>query len=49
MLDALRKRLGRRVQRETLMQAVFSMDDEVQPNALETHVCRLRRKLSAGD
>ncbi|MEA9566508.1 MULTISPECIES: response regulator transcription factor [Xanthomonas] len=46
VLEALLKRVGRMVPRGTLMQAVFSMDDDVQPNALDTHVSRLRRKLS---
>ncbi|MEA5125721.1 response regulator transcription factor [Xanthomonas floridensis] len=46
VLETLLKRVGRMVPRGTLMQAVFSMDDDVQPNALDTHVSRLRRKLS---
>ncbi|MBV6898204.1 response regulator transcription factor [Xanthomonas euvesicatoria] len=46
VLEALLKRFGRMVPRAALMQAVFSMDDNVQPNALDTHVSRLRRKLA---
>ncbi|NWK94590.1 DNA-binding response regulator [Sphingobium lactosutens] len=46
VLETLLRHLGRMVMRPILMEAVFSMDDEVQPNALDTHVSRLRRKLS---
>jgi DNA-binding response OmpR family regulator len=45
VLEALVRRFGRMVTRESLMNAVFSMDDNVQPNALDTSVSRLRRKL----
>jgi DNA-binding response OmpR family regulator len=46
VLEALMRRMGRMVQRETLMEAVFGLDDEIQSNALDTHVSRLRRKLA---
>lgn len=46
VLEALLRRVGRMVPRALLMEAVFSLDDEVQPNALDTQVSRLRRKLS---
>lgn len=46
VLEALLRRVGRMVPRSTLMEAVFALDDEVQPNALDTQVSRLRRKLS---
>lgn len=46
VLEALALRLGRMVQRPALMEAVFGLDDEIQSNALDTHVSRLRRKLS---
>ncbi|MEV9402409.1 winged helix-turn-helix domain-containing protein, partial [Klebsiella pneumoniae] len=36
----------RMVPRAVLMEAVFALDDEVQPNALDTQVSRLRRKLA---
>jgi DNA-binding response OmpR family regulator len=49
VLEALVRRMGRMVQRASLMEAVFSLDDEVQPNALDTHVSRLRRKLADAD
>jgi len=45
VLEALLRRMGRMVQRSSLMEAVFGLDDEVQPNALDTHISRLRRKL----
>jgi DNA-binding response OmpR family regulator len=37
------------VQRASLMEAVFGFDDAVQPNALDTHISRLRRKLADAD
>lgn len=46
VLEALARRLGRMVQRTALMEAVFGLDDEIQSNALDTHVSRLRRKLA---
>ncbi|ODT07465.1 MAG: DNA-binding response regulator [Mesorhizobium sp. SCN 65-20] len=46
VLEALLKRTGRMVQRTSLMEAVFGLDDEIQSNALDTHVSRLRRKLA---
>lgn len=49
VLEALMRRMGRMVQRSTLMEAVFGLDDEIQSNALDTHVSRLRRKLAHAD
>jgi DNA-binding response OmpR family regulator len=49
VLEALMRRMGRMVQRSTLMEAVFGLDDEVQSNALDKHVSRLRRKLADAD
>lgn len=46
VLATLIKRRGRTVLRETLEQAVYGFDDEVQSNALDSHVSRLRRKLA---
>ncbi|MGM3278408.1 response regulator transcription factor [Ralstonia sp. 24A2] len=46
VLEALLRRYGRMVPRSVLMEAVFALDDDVQPNALDTHVSRLRRKLA---
>lgn len=49
VLEALLRRMGRMVPRSSLMEAVFALDDEVQPNALDTQVSRLRRKLAEAD
>ena len=46
VLATLVKRRGRTVLRESLEQAVFGFDDEVQSNTLDSHISRLRRKLS---
>lgn len=48
-LAALVKRRGRTVLRESLEQAVFGFDDEVQSNTLDSHISRLRRKLAEAD
>jgi DNA-binding response OmpR family regulator len=45
VVEALVRRMGRMVLRESLMEAVFGVDDEIQSNALDTHVSRVRRKL----
>ena len=49
VLEALVRRLGRTVLRAALEDAVYSFDDAVQSNALDTHVSRLRRKLADVD
>jgi DNA-binding response OmpR family regulator len=46
VLAALLRRLGRTVLRESLEQAVYSFDDEIQSNSLDSHISRLRRKLA---
>jgi DNA-binding response OmpR family regulator len=46
VLETLVRRLGRTVLRSALEEAVYSFDDAVQSNALDTHVSRLRRKLA---
>jgi len=46
VLESLVRRAGRMVPRPALMEAVFGFDDEVQSNALDSHVSRLRRKLA---
>ncbi len=45
VLETLLRRRGRTVMRASLEEAVYSFDDEIQSNALDTHVSRLRRKL----
>lgn len=46
VLEALIRRAGRVVQRDALIEAVYGMDDEVQPKALDSHVSRLRKRLA---
>src|SRR3954470_21197920 len=46
VLETLLRRMGRTVVRASLEEAVYSIDDEIQSNALDTHISRLRRKLS---
>ena len=49
VLEALMRRMGRMVLRETLMEAVFGMNDDIESNALDTHISRVRRKLADAD
>ncbi len=49
VLESLMRRMGRTVVRSALAAAVYAFDDEVQSNALDTHVSRLRRKLADAD
>jgi two-component system OmpR family response regulator len=49
VLSTLVRRRGRTVLRESLEKAVYGFDDEIQSNSLDSHVSRLRRKLSDAD
>ena len=49
ILDSLVRRAGRVVMREHLEAEVYGYDDEIQSNALEAHVSRLRRRLSEAE
>jgi two-component system OmpR family response regulator len=49
VLETLLRRSGRTVARSALEEAVYGFDDEIQSNALDTHVSRLRRKLADAD
>lgn len=49
VLETLTRRMGRMVLRAALMEAVFGLDDEIQSNALDTHISRVRRKLQQAD
>ncbi|MDQ7249638.1 response regulator transcription factor [Dongia sedimenti] len=49
VLAALMKRIGRTVTREALANAVYNFDAEIQSNALDSHVSRLRKKLAELD
>lgn len=44
MLEALIRRAGRVVQRHTLLEEVYGFDDEIQSNALDAHISRLRAR-----
>lgn len=46
VLQVLLRRPGRTVLRRVLEEAVYGYDDEIQSNALDSHVSRLRKKLS---
>jgi two-component system response regulator TctD len=45
VLEALVSRLGRPVARELLFEKVFDMDADARPEAIESYVSRLRKKL----
>lgn len=45
ILEAMVRRTGRVVLRETLEVAAYGFEDEIQSNAIEVHVSRLRRRL----
>ncbi|CCE06266.1 Two-component response regulator [Bradyrhizobium sp. STM 3843] len=45
ILEAMVRRTGRVVLRETLELAAYGFEDEIQSNAIEAHVSRLRRRL----
>ncbi len=49
VLEALLRRKGRTVPRAVLEDAVYGFDDEIQSNALDTHVSRLRRRLAEAE
>lgn len=46
ILQSLIRRAGKTVLRQTLEEAVYGFDDEIQSNALDSHVSRLRKKLA---
>lgn len=47
LLQALMRRADRVTTRETLVEEIYSLDDNVQSNTLDTVVSRLRRRLDA--
>ncbi len=49
VLASLLHRRGRTVLRENLEQDVYGFDDDVQSNTLDSHISRVRRKLSDAD
>jgi DNA-binding response OmpR family regulator len=46
ILDALVRRAGRVVMREHLEAQVYGFDDDINSNALEAHISRLRKRLA---
>ncbi|MBT2118093.1 response regulator transcription factor [Dyella sp. LX-66] len=46
VLEALFLRLGRTVRREVLQESVYDFQDEIQSNALDAHISKLRRALA---
>lgn len=49
VLESLALRQGRTVRREALLESVYGFDDQIQSNALDAHVSRLRRALAESD
>lgn len=49
VLEGLIRRAGRMVPRSILMETIFGFDDEIQSNALDSHISRLRRRLAEAD
>ncbi|WP_026793158.1 response regulator transcription factor [Pleomorphomonas oryzae] len=49
VLETLVRRQGRTVLRSVLEEAVYTFDDEIQSNALDSHISRLRRKLTEAE
>ncbi|WP_296579168.1 response regulator transcription factor [Phreatobacter sp.] len=49
VLEQLMRSAGRVASRQVLEEAIYTLDDEVTPNALEAAVSRLRRALQAAD
>lgn len=47
VLEHLMRRAGRVASRQALEEAIYTLDDEVTPNALEAAISRLRRALEA--
>ena len=45
-LEALMRRPNRIVTRSNLVEAVYTLDDEIESNALDAHISRIRKKLA---
>ncbi|MGX5669028.1 response regulator transcription factor [Rhizobium daejeonense] len=46
VLEALMRRPNRIVTRANLIEAVYTLDDEIESNALDAHISRIRKKLA---
>jgi DNA-binding response OmpR family regulator len=49
LLGALMRRRGRVALRETLLDEVYGLDDDVNSNTLDAHVSRLRARLARSE
>ena len=49
ILETLIRRAGRNVSKQDLATSVFGLDDDANPNAVEIHMHRLRKKLEGHD
>ena len=49
MLEMLIIKSGKTVSKQTLAQSLFSVDEEVNPDAIEIYVHRVRKKLEPSD
>ncbi|MFD9899482.1 response regulator [Mesorhizobium sp. UC74_2] len=49
ILETLMRRAGRVVQRETLESSVYNIGEDIESNALDSHISRLRRRLRDAD
>ncbi len=49
LLEALIRRAGQVAMREALEAAAYGFDDEIQSNALDAHISRLRKRLRDAD
>lgn len=47
-LEALMRRPNRIVTRSNLVEAVYTLDDEIESNALDAHISRIRKKARSG-
>jgi len=48
-LEALMRRPNRIVTRSNLVEAVYTLDDEIESNALDAHISRIRKKLAQAE
>jgi len=48
LLEVLALRAGQVVRKERLLNQLWSVEDDVGPNAVEIYICRLRRRLDPG-
>jgi two-component system, OmpR family, response regulator TctD len=49
VLETLMMKMGKTVSKQALADSLFTLDDNVSPDAIEIYVHRLRKKLEAGD